>query len=516
MNFRSASVLMVMCLACSTSVYAQRQRSKEMPIIADPTIDFAKDARTYAKEHTSILMTEMYDWSTSYEDYRVNGAVYTIQSIGYFRQPVLLGGAFDSIGGRPLACVARYDVEADTFSRVGAGMIGGTVNALLYIADTDIYAGGDFTLVDSAVHTTIAHFDGTHWQSLGKGTDSTVLALGSFKGYIYVGGNFRHAGGVEANYIAAWDPIAHEWHPVIDGTVNGVNGGVDAFCASDIGMYVGGGFTAAGTKPAHKIALLQDQVDKWQVLDSGVAGPNSFVSCIIKTQGVDRGFRFGSLYLVCGSFSKSGPLAVGNLGEWVEGSSEWVGDIPSLNGPTYSALDVGMYAFVTGDFSMMDTSIASNIASLIPGPPSYKFSLQPGLDDIGYALAGTWVWMDVPPYGNPLYVGGRFEKAGGNTGANFAIYYGPMGGAVPESPSSAPQVTVFPNPAVAQATIELPDGAEYLYIVDALGRTLRSFTAEQLRESTLYIDTRDFPAGTYHVLCTSATDHFVTSFVVVK
>ena len=51
----------------------------------------------------------------------------------------------------------------------------------------------------------IAAWDGSSWSALGSGMDDDVSALAVSGSTLYAGGHFTTAGGVPANHIAAWD-----------------------------------------------------------------------------------------------------------------------------------------------------------------------------------------------------------------------------------------------------------------------------------------------------------------------
>lgn len=95
-----------------------------------------------------------------------------------------------------------------------------------------------------------------------------VYAVIEYLGIYYVGGDFTNAGGIYANNIARYDPVANIWYPFIDSNTqaNGVNGIVRALYAGstsgDSGLYVGGEFTTAGT--AGDLPVL-NYVARWDI-----------------------------------------------------------------------------------------------------------------------------------------------------------------------------------------------------------------------------------------------------------
>src|SRR5687767_11151965 len=78
-----------------------------------------------------------------------------------------------------------------------------------------LVVGGTFTIAGNVPANYIATWNGKTWQSLGGGTNSTVLALVVYNGEVIAGGNFTSAGGVPANGIARWNGSL--WQPLASG-----------------------------------------------------------------------------------------------------------------------------------------------------------------------------------------------------------------------------------------------------------------------------------------------------------
>jgi len=117
----------------------------------------------------------------------------------------------------------------------------GVVETTARIGST-IYIGGSFTHVDGVSVNHVAMWDGTSWQALGTGMNSTVDALAvDSSGNLYAGGNFTTAGGGAANRVAKWNGTS--WTALGTGT----NGIVAALIFDSGGTLIAGGFfTAAG------------------------------------------------------------------------------------------------------------------------------------------------------------------------------------------------------------------------------------------------------------------------------
>ena len=81
-----------------------------------------------------------------------------------------------------------------------------------------------------------------------------ALAFDS-SGNLYVGGSFTTAGSTPVNYIAKWNPSSNTWSSLNNGVSVGVSATANAlaFDSSD-NLYVGGGFSNAGSTPVSNIA----------------------------------------------------------------------------------------------------------------------------------------------------------------------------------------------------------------------------------------------------------------------
>ena len=135
----------------------------------------------------------------------------------------------------------------------------GNVHCLIVDDSGKLYAGGYFTGIGNISANNIARRDGEIWSNLdegviGGGINSRVysLALGK-EGALYVGGQFKRAGGMPANNIARWDTKKQKWSTMENGINNGIE--VNALAVDDSGaLYVGGSFTSAGGVAAKNIA----------------------------------------------------------------------------------------------------------------------------------------------------------------------------------------------------------------------------------------------------------------------
>ncbi|MEQ8316985.1 MAG: GC-type dockerin domain-anchored protein [Phycisphaerales bacterium] len=222
-----------------------------------------------------------------------------------------------------------------------------------------LYICGNFETVGSVESSNIARWDGQAWAPLDSGTNLFTYAMVAFDDgtgeKLCAGGNFYRAGGVDVDNIARWDGA--RWGPVGAGFF----GSVHSLAIYDDGsgpiLYAGGNLNRS-TGGAHSLK----GIARW---DGAAWNP----------VGVGLGLYF---------------VEVRALVVFDDG-----------NGPA-------LYA--AGDFGILgDRRIANHIAKWdgVAWQP-LEGSGGIGLDDTAFALA---VYDDGA--GEALYVGGRFQHAGG-------------------------------------------------------------------------------------------------------
>jgi hypothetical protein len=138
-----------------------------------------------------------------------------------------------------------------------------------------LFAGGEFHEAGGVPVNHLAWWFDAAWDSLGAGTDSTVLALHVFGSdhVLAVGGAFSSAGGRPSNrsiarcWVLVSDDVPPDSVAYWDSLGIGMNGDVLAlasFSAAD--LIAGGNFTTADLIGAHRVA-------KWSEYPSGTEEP---------------------------------------------------------------------------------------------------------------------------------------------------------------------------------------------------------------------------------------------------
>jgi hypothetical protein len=155
----------------------------------------------------------------------------------------ILGGTFAEISGVATNGIARWD--GSTFTPLGTGMVGSSVEALVRLDNGDIVAGGNFVAAGGIAANHIARWNGTSWSPMGNGFDAPVYALCTMpNGDVIAGGAFTQEVGapVLCNHVARWNGTA--WSPMDLGMNNDV---LALVVRNDGRLFAGGRFTIAST-----------------------------------------------------------------------------------------------------------------------------------------------------------------------------------------------------------------------------------------------------------------------------
>ncbi|GAB2711756.1 hypothetical protein GCM10011495_18860 [Hymenobacter frigidus] len=394
---------------------------------------------------------------------------------------------------------------------MGTGTANGVndaVSALALASNGDVYVGGGFRTAGGITANYVAKWDGAVWSSLGTGTANGVYyRIGSrpagsvidfafaSNGDLYVGGSFRFAGGRVAENVAKWNGTA--WSSLGTGVANGVSGTVHALAVAGNGdLYMTGEFIGAGAITVNHIAKWDGSV--WSALGAGTGGGfgNSGLALALARNGV--------VYMA-GVFEQAGGVVVNHIAKW--------------DGTAWSTLGTGLTNGVNGGRAAVRSLALANNGDLYVGG---RFLQSSGVvtNNVTRWNGTTWntlgtglnSYVDALALGTngQLYVGGEFTTTGdgGKAMAHFGIYDPNAPLAAKASARTAP-VALFPNPAHGTATLRLPAGTPRLplLLTDALGRIVRRYPAPAGPDATL--DLRGLPAGVYMVSCGQVTQRLV-------
>jgi hypothetical protein len=128
----------------------------------------------------------------------------------------------------------------------------------------NVYVGGDFKIAGGVPANRIARWNGLEWSSLGSGLDDRVQAIAIDGTNVYAGGFFRRAGFTNANFVARWD--GQQWHALGDGfreyiydlaIINGE-------------LYSAGGFYISENRPGSCVNIWDGE--RWRPLGDNLNG----------------------------------------------------------------------------------------------------------------------------------------------------------------------------------------------------------------------------------------------------
>ncbi len=336
-----------------------------------------------------------------------------------------VAGSFTQAGGVEANFIAKWDGER--WSAVGKGM-DDSVRSLVVFDDGSgpaLYAGGSFTTAGGVAANHIAEWDGLSWSSVGTGVDGPIVALGVFDDRsddgpaLYAGGFFLEAGGVEARNIAKWDGL--KWAAL----GAGLSGSPRSFTTIDLpgesepALYVGGFFHEAGDLRSPNFAKWNGT--DWSTTGNGMAG--YYPTIVLDLEPFDVEMGGGAQLYAGGSFNTAGGIAANSIAEWNGSGWSPVGD--GISGSDSAVYDLAVFDDGTGP-----ALHAGGIFQTAGGLPAKNvakwdgvewFPLGAGADGIVRAIAS---YDDGSGDGPALYVGGRFDTAGGSIVNNVAKWDG--------------------------------------------------------------------------------------------
>ncbi|MBC8422471.1 MAG: FG-GAP repeat protein [Chloroflexi bacterium] len=308
----------------------------------------------------------------------------------------------------------------------------GTVYAIAYVSASEIYVGGDFRHAGSVEAPYMAQWDGSQWQRLtdrGFAPDDTVHAIQVDGDRIYAGGTFG------LRYLPA--PTVTEPQPTWEnwGEISG-GGAVYAMAVYGNDVWVGGSFDDIGGIPAHKIAKRQSD-GAWKLSGEGNARCNgvrgSHVSALVKKDdrlilgghfsGVERSFYNPKCYV-----SDEVNLArlwwgsAGNASKLQETDINDTGHVYAL-----AAAGDNVNVVVGGDFYSVWCQEDEQGRGWCGG--SGRARNLGILESDGDWSVPDYLKTNAPPVralqvvGNQLYIGGDFTQVGESTAADRVAYY---------------------------------------------------------------------------------------------
>ena len=366
----------------------------------------------------------------------INGEVMALAVDG---TDLYVGGNFEVAGGVTANSIARWD-GANWFTvGDGTGLVDdyfgtperGEIYTML-LSNGKLYIGGNFVAVDGVTANSIAQWDGSSWQGLGRGMgeldwedkftpDAEVYALATDGTTLYAGGEFLFAGEVTANSLAQWD--GNSWSALnggvtlTDGNGNPQFGSVRALAINGGTLYAGGWFDKAGGIAAHHIAQWQN--NRWTPLGVGVRAEENAGEPQVRALAV-----VDNILYVGGRFMGAGSQNIDLLAQWTNNRWAEVGTGMANDDHNYvNVLTPGLQGdlYMGGAFRLVGDQRVDNIAQW---RNEAWHTLGSGLLSIEYGDSPATPYTIATDEQGNLFVGGEFKVAGGVRLSNLAMWNG--------------------------------------------------------------------------------------------
>lgn len=178
-----------------------------------------------------------------------------VKDLAVFQGDLYVAGSFGEAGGTPVLNIARFDGSG--WHALGETETVEWIEGLL-ATEERLYVTGSFSAIGGQTSRRIAAWDGESWIGINPqplspdAPQPSIHAMAEFNGDLIVGGQIAEIGGVTVNNLARFD--GSQWHPLDNGTSDGVNGIVRALQVFQDHLIVAGGFSEAGGEPANRVA----------------------------------------------------------------------------------------------------------------------------------------------------------------------------------------------------------------------------------------------------------------------
>ncbi len=203
-----------------------------------------------------------------------------------------------------------------------------------------LYVGGALSLDTSYVFCELAVWDGTKWDSVpGLAANlhhmnwpyyNTVSGLQVYNNKLYVYGEFDSVAGMPAHHIAVWD--GSHWDSVGGGTNENDQPSGDGMAIYHGNLIAGGFFDSAGYKPANSVARWDGS--KWTPMGNGLS--SAYWGVIVPSLYV-----WGDTLYAAGDATNSGSTQLHGVAKWHDDIYAGVDNI--CNEPPCTGVDIKVY-----------------------------------------------------------------------------------------------------------------------------------------------------------------------------
>ncbi len=321
----------------------------------------------------------------------------TWETLGLSSQSGITALATDAAGNvySGSGVVRRWDGSSETWETLGEPF-SGSVIALVTDANGQVYAAGS-----GFSQTPLRGFAKwnqgvARWEQVGPGLSLKPLTLvRDVDGNIYAGGNFLAAADLSGAgfQFARWNISTEAWEAI--GT--GLNSPVFTVATDPLGnVYIGGGFTVAGSVSAQHVARWNAGIERWEAMGEGfedfVFNIETDIEGNVYVVNIDQTVTEESLRYVF---------------RWDRIGNRWNRLGPSVGGAggdIVLATDLTGQLYVAGRFANTDGQLMSTVARW--NPVSERWDL------LGSGMNGGIRALATDAMGN-VYASGWFTTAGG-------------------------------------------------------------------------------------------------------
>ncbi|MCX6048508.1 MAG: hypothetical protein NT075_25675 [Chloroflexi bacterium] len=356
--------------------------------------------------------------------------IYAITAVG---QTVYVGGArFDQIDGVASNSIASYDPATNRWQALGHGVATcysddcsslstATVRAIMAGPGGKIYVGGDFKHAGNAnkfipvYGVTAWEPAAKQWSALGRGLaeDDAGSTFGAAYAFavngpdVYVGGQFKTAGGLAARSVAQWSTTTKKWRTLGNGVATAYSSParVTGLALAKKTLYASGDFETAGTVAAKRVAQYDLAKGAWAAVDKGFDNGNVYTLVANADDGI----------LIAGDFDHAGATAANRIVQWTGKAWQALG-----NGVQWSSILGRINAIAVGNDQRI---YVGGYFTNLGGQPITNVAVWDGarwsaLGD-GLGTSSDEVFA-VAIHGDEVYFGGSFSKAGKISASHMA------------------------------------------------------------------------------------------------
>ena len=314
----------------------------------------------------------------------------TVYVLSTYQDRILFGGDVVYKYGlkSDIKGLGQYSTDGKV-SSLGGGVHGPEFSIRTILpTENGVYVGGKFNVMNDVVAYNVAKWNGTDWEALQWGVNSTVFCMAEYEGEIYVGGEFSRVNGNRLWYLARWN--GSDWSAVGEP----LNGPVHSMTVYDGALVVGGRFTKAGDLDVNHLAVWKDQT--WSALGGGTNGN----VLALAAQGTSL--------IAAGRFETAGGQRVDKIVKWTGTGFEPMGQ--GLNGNVYAVAVDGEDVYAGGVFTH----------ALGNGEPLNHIGRWNGSswERLGTGLNGPVYALTV--HNSDVYIGGKFQI----DYTEFPVWYG--------------------------------------------------------------------------------------------